>query len=316
MQHALLAAARDTEKLFKTPAGSFSGRVSYVQILHLYGELRALSHDLWGAKIPSEIARLIALAELRAKQDSDLLDRVMMQQTGDKAVQRELIRSQRQRAKRVLEVFKTREHEAKFALSPYVYKWEALNNGLVERTIAQGFARGRSWREIAKSVRGFIDPNVKGGVSYAAKRLARTEIANAYHQQTISEYTGNPFVTGLKWNLSSSHPKPDTCDALAKGHSARMASGVYLAGETPDKPHPQCLCVLTPEVPSSKKFVNQFQDGKYNDYLLRKYPDMDPTGLPQGGARVASPTPPQRVRTEKQPLDIPVFDVTQRLRNG
>lgn len=280
MRRAALQSARETEKLLRTSPGTFSGQISFVQRLHLFGQLRELSHELWGNRVPSDIARLIVLAEQRARNDANLLDQVMIAQIKDVNLQKSLQLAQRQRAKRVIEVFRTREREAKFLLSPTVFKWEALQNGLVERTIAQAMFQGKPWNEIARLVRNLIDPNVRGGISYAAARLGRTEIANAYHQQTIKEYTGNPFVTGLKWNLSSSHPRVDTCDALAKGHSARMTEGVYLASEAPMKPHPQCLCTLTPEVPTRGQFVKQFQAGHYNDYLRTKYPDLDPAGLP------------------------------------
>lgn len=279
----LLEAARNAERDLadmQVQGTPFSTRASQAQILQVYTELRDTSHELWANKVPDEIAKMTALAEKRASENADLLDSLMMAQSNDPEVQKALRASQRQRAKRVVQVFKTREREAKFALSPRVYKWEALHNDLVERTIQRGMLRGLSQRDIARSVRHLIDPNTPGGVSYAAKRLGRTEVANAYHQQTINDYKGNPFVRGLKWNLSGSHPKPDVCDTLAKGHSARMASGLYLANEAPGKPHPQCLCVLTPETVSTGKFVKDYQSGKYNDYLLSKYPDLDPTGLP------------------------------------
>jgi hypothetical protein len=53
--------------------------------------------------------------------------------------------------------------------------------GIVER----GLAKQLSARELAAQVRSHFDPNVPGGSSYAARRLARTEINNAHHDTTI-----------------------------------------------------------------------------------------------------------------------------------
>lgn len=279
LQRVLLDAARDAERLLRRRSSVFSTRVNQAQLLRVLDDLRALSHDLWVNQVPPEIAKQIAAAEQAATVGVDELDRLMINSTRDRELQRTLIDSQRQRAKRVAQVTKVRETSAKFELSPKVYKWEALTNDVVERTIASAIDRGAPARDIAGAVRGLINPNTRGGASFAAKRLGRTEVANAYHRTTIDEYTNDPFVRGLKWNLSRSHPKPDECDQLARGHSGRMAEGVYRALDTPSKPHPQCLCFLTPVPISNSALQRGLSNGTFDGYLRGKYPDLDVTAF-------------------------------------
>lgn len=271
LQHVLLDAARRAESLLRRRASTFSGRVNQIQLLNVLGELRALSHDLWQNKIPPQIAKQIAAAEQAATVSVDELDQVMVHAFRSNAIQDAMIRAQRQRAKRVAQVFKIRAQSAKFELSPNVYKWEALSNGMVERTISSAIARGAPASNIARSVRNLIDPNVRGGISYAARRTGRTEVANAFHATTISEYGDSPFVQRLEWHLSRSHPKADVCDA----YSGKK----FEPFRTPSKPHPQCLCYLTPVPISNRQLQSGLRNGEFNDYLGRKYPDLDLTAF-------------------------------------
>jgi hypothetical protein len=271
LQRVLLTAARQAESLLRRRLTTFSGRVSQAQLLLVQNELRALSHQLWQNKIPPEIAKQIAAAERAATVSVDEFDQVMVRSFRNSQIQEAMIRAQRARARRVADVFKTRQQSARFALSPNVYKWEALSNGIVERNIASAIARGATANDIARGVRDLIDPNVRGGISYAARRTGRTEVANAYHATTISENTGNPFVRFLEWHLSRSHPKSDVCDSLA--------GKKYDPLETPSKSHPQCLCYLTPVPISDAQLRRGLQNGDFNAYLSGKYPDLDLTAF-------------------------------------
>lgn len=72
--------------------------------------------------------------------------------------------------------------------------------------------------------------------SYNAMRLARTEISRAHAEAAQVSAAMNPFVQGLVWNLSGSHPQPDICDDFAAGSP-------YPVDEFPTMPaHPHCLC--------------------------------------------------------------------------
>jgi hypothetical protein len=83
--------------------------------------------------------------------------------------------------------------------------------------------------------------------NYAARRLARTEMTRAFGQATLQAAALNPFVEGVKWNLSGAHSKPDECDSKARRSSRGMEPGEYTLRDVPSYPtHPNCLCYLSP----------------------------------------------------------------------
>jgi hypothetical protein len=99
-------------------------------------------------------------------------------------------------------------------------------------------------------------------------RLGRTELNNAFHTTTQRLYEKQPWVTAMKWNLSSSHPEGDICDEYAfDAHIPHGEAGVWRKGDVPSKPHPNCLCFTTPVTVSDDEFAKQFTDGKYDEYL-------------------------------------------------
>lgn len=148
-------------------------------------------------------------------------------------------------------------------LAERVYKNGVEAGSAIDRIVNSGLAAGKSAREIAKEARSHINPDTPGGSSYAAMRLGRTEINNAYHTSTVKVMAANPFVESMKWNLSGSHPRPDACDGLAQ-------KGPYPKDRVPSKPHPQCFCFLTPEVEDEDDFIKNFKSGKYDAYLNAK----------------------------------------------
>lgn len=154
-------------------------------------------------------------------------------------------------------------------LSARVYRDRALTNGTIDRMVRQGLIEQLSAKELARSVYQFVSPTTPGGASYAASRLARTEINNAFHerQQRVGELPG---VKGIKWNLSGSHPKPDVCNDYANGNHARMGAGVYAVGEVPPKPHPHCFCYLTYVTMDPEEFASELQRGTFDDELRRR----------------------------------------------
>ena len=82
--------------------------------------------------------------------------------------------------------------------------------------------------------------------SSAVRTLARTEMTRANGLATIEAAELNPFVSGIKWNLSGAHPKPDTCDSNASRSDEGFPKGVYRSNNVPEYPeHPNCLCFLT-----------------------------------------------------------------------
>lgn len=152
-------------------------------------------------------------------------------------------------------------------LSPRVYSNAALTAGKVDAIINDAISLNQSAKELAARVAVYISPDTPGGMSYAAMRLGRTELNNAYHATNTILYNSQPWVEGAKWRLSGSHPKPDECNEFAEGDNFGMGEGVYPTGMIPAKPHPQCLCYTVPVTPSRKDFVDNLLSGQYNGWL-------------------------------------------------
>ena len=157
-----------------------------------------------------------------------------------------------------------RVYHSRIPLSKQVYKTRALSDGWVERRVNSGLARGLTVSELKKEVQQFIRPEAKGGASYAAKRLARTEINNAYHAVVIVHNEDKPWNNGMIWRLSGSHPREDICNLYAKKSPFPMKA-------VPPKPHPQCLCTTFPQVETQDDFFAAFNAGDYDEYIDGTY---------------------------------------------
>lgn len=152
-------------------------------------------------------------------------------------------------------------------LSRLVYKNMALYQGKVDQRISLSLLRGQSAAEIALLVKKFISPSTPGGASYAAMRLARTEINNSFHYSSIRFTREQPWVRGYKWNKSRSHGHTDICDTMAGRDHDGLGEGVYKKANVPGKPHPQCLCFLTPVVMDQNEFVRAYRAGRFKPYM-------------------------------------------------
>lgn len=192
--------------------------------------------------------------------DQILLTRVFLT-----AAEREVMhRSLQQTASRGVEAAIARMTGTQIPLSTRVYRSRTLSSGLLDARINSALARGISWSQFATEVRTSIRPDAPGGVAYAAKRLARTEINNAYHAMSVETNKDKPWNTGMVWKTSGSHPEPDLCD-LYEDRSP------YPLGEVPRKPHPQCLCYTYPETVSPEEFMRQYRAGSYDSYINATY---------------------------------------------
>jgi hypothetical protein len=145
-------------------------------------------------------------------------------------------------------------------LSQRVYRTSVGSTGKLQQTINTGLALGKSVAEIKKDVIGYVNPATPGGSSYAAQRLARSEVLNAYHTTAINNYKKTPWINRVRWNLSGSHTRPDQCNDYADEE-------FFGVNDVPDKPHPNCLCYLTPEVIPFDQFKKNFDAGKYDSHL-------------------------------------------------
>lgn len=186
-------------------------------------------------------------------------------------------------AKAGVDAYISRE-ENTYNLSRRVYKNLALFEGKVDHRIKLSLLQGKSATEIAADVYKFIDPKTPGGASYAAMRLARTEIQNAFHFSTIRHTRENPWVRGYKWNLSGSHPRTDVCNDMANDDHDGLGPGVYKKSNVPGKPHPHCFCYLTTVQMRPDEFMAAYQSGRFNSWM-RQVARGEAYDNPTGGDR-------------------------------
>lgn len=140
-----------------------------------------------------------------------------------------------------------------YRLSDRVWNVAGDTRRRLDAFLEESVRQGRGARAIARELEQFLAPGRSltrtkapygTDASYDAMRLARTEIARAHAQATAASAAMNPFVGGLKWNLSGSHPRPDICDDNARG--GENGDGVYPLDGAPVLPaHPSCLCHFT-----------------------------------------------------------------------
>ncbi|MET0416539.1 MAG: hypothetical protein ABW022_11020 [Actinoplanes sp.] len=150
-------------------------------------------------------------------------------------------------------------------LSERVYRLRALHEGKIEQLIREGLVANLSAKELAGTVHNYVSPTTPGGASYAALRLARTEINNAFHERQL-QGAKRPGVSAVKWNLSGSHRVPDLCNVYA-GHAG---NGHWPPDEVPDKPHPQCFCYLTYVTMPPEEFRAELAKGSFDDEIERR----------------------------------------------
>jgi len=85
---------------------------------------------------------------------------------------------------------------------------------------------------------------------YNLRRIARTEMSNAYHLSIIKSTEKNPAVVGYRWTLSRSHKIRDICDDLAHKDHYGLGPGIFPKDKVPRVKsfvsHPQCLCYIVP----------------------------------------------------------------------
>lgn len=79
-----------------------------------------------------------------------------------------------------------------------------------------------------------------------------------------------PWVEGMKWNLSESHPRPDPCDDFAKEDHDDLGPGIFKPGNVPPKPHPQCFCYVTAVMLDDEAFLDRLVEGRYDRFLNRR----------------------------------------------
>lgn len=141
-----------------------------------------------------------------------------------------------------------------YTLSDRVWRVAADVRVRIDRLLDYHIAQGTGAVKIAELLEDFLTPGARlistrtpygREGSYAARRLARTEISAAAGRATVNASIANPFVGGIQWRLSASHTGKDICDENATGGA--NGDGIYPPDKLPQYPaHPHDLCSLLP----------------------------------------------------------------------
>ena len=84
---------------------------------------------------------------------------------------------------------------------------------------------------------------------YFAERIARTEMARAYHDGFLARWDADENCIAYQWRLSGRHPVYDICDLYAKANLYGLGAGIFPKGKVPLIPaHPNCMCFLKPVI--------------------------------------------------------------------
>lgn len=269
LRRALRDAARDASaQVLRLPTEGASAAVRRAQYNVQRQALLEIQSDLWGRFSGLTNEALGRQSTLAAQGTDDLLAHLLSAGVpGPEA--NELIAGMRAAAHDSAERLAARIG-TRVDLSPRVYRNQQLASGRIDTIVNNGIANGKSAREIARDVARFIRPDVRGGVSYAAMRLGRTELNRAFHESSKAIYQDHPWVEGVKWELSGSHPRNDICNDYAEGDNFNLGRGMWPKDQVPQRPHPNCLCFITPQTPGPKAFVNGLLSGDYNDWLTKE----------------------------------------------
>lgn len=246
------SASRVRQLELKDGAG-IGARVRAAQFRGVLDVLTGIQSDLWSG-VGEIVRKNYPKAQDAAGDSFSIIERVLETVLGTRRAE-SLLQGFRVAARNGLELDRARRARD---LSPRVYRNASLSSGAVERTIRAGIIQGLGPRELAQNVREYISPVTPGGVSYAAMRLARTELNNTFHEASKIQASAAPWVNAVHWRLSGSHPskKPDRCDVLATQDIYDLGPGRYPADRIPDKPHPQCLCYTTYETMSESDMLD------------------------------------------------------------
>lgn len=265
LQRILERTARDIRARINSLGTGIGAQVRKSQLNLVLAEIRKVQQTMWADSITGAVQRGRQAAANAAEDAVETLNRVLYSALPEE-VAAALSDGLGLTARAGIESDMARVPRQ---LSTRVFRNSALANGFVENAIRSGIISGLSARELAATVYKYISPTVPGGQSYAAMRLARTEINNAFHEQQIAA-ADRPGVLGVKWNLSGSHPRPDICNEYASRDSFGQGKGVFPKDGVPGKPHPQCFCYLSYVTMTPKQFANAMSRGDFDDEIDRR----------------------------------------------
>lgn len=265
LKRVLEQAAKDIrQRILRLPRG-VGGDVRGAQLRVTLAAIKKVQRSMWRGAIGPAVSSGIDGAEKAAESAIETMTRVAYASLSERVADA-LVDGLRAAAQSGL---KSDAARRKRELSTRVYHQEAFHEGKLEELIRRGLVSNLTAKELATDAYKYVSPTTPGGASYAAMRLARTEINNAFHERQV-EGAKRPGVKAARWNLSGSHKVPDECNLFAVQNLHGDGPGLYPAGQIPDKPHPQCFCFLTYESMSPKAFSEALASGDFHAEIDRR----------------------------------------------
>jgi hypothetical protein len=259
LQESYKAVQKTLEGLPDGEGAAFGKLIQRAQMERVRRELLAEQAKLFDRLGDKVSARRLRSAT-RAAKLSRVADRALLTLAGAGDEGKRLYDGATITAQRTIDTMLTRMGISKLPLAERIYNTAAWMNGRLDTLINAELAKGLNAARFAKVARDWFNPTVKGGTRYAAMRLARTEINNAFHATSVTYAQDKPWVSQMNWNLSDSHPIPDKCNEYAD----LSPWDVYAV---PRKPHPQCLCNVTEVQMGEDEWIDKFLDGDFDEYL-------------------------------------------------
>lgn len=263
---ALATAVEDAERAIQKAAGTpgIGATTRKAQLIGARGELTKALHayfkKLYQIIVSNQswAAREAVYAGL--SWEKDILQLIEPNANKRKALEAALAQS----ASRNVQAMIMRILHTQYPLSRQVYRTEALARHQVARAVNSSLAMGDSAADLSKKVMPLISPTTPGGVKYASRRLARTEVNNAFHAQAIHDAQEKPWILGMKWHLSRQHQlfTGEKCEVYA-------SQNAFPTGSVPRKPHPQCMCFVAPETMPLDTVLDKLSNGDFSEWISR-----------------------------------------------
>lgn len=242
---------------------TFSAGVRTAQLRLVMSTIRNILNDVFDGVTPiirdGQKSEAQAAVDALTETDKNYLEAAFQ----DTSAVLDFIDSQKLQAKIQLVNAINRVTKSDIPLSKRVYRSKALAQRWVQRDVTIEIAKGSSAKEIAKVVRKHIRPNTPGGVSYAALRLGRTELNNAFHATAIELSQDRPWIQGMQWHLSAVHEIDPANVEICETYAGQ----IFDVNSVPRKPHPQCRCFVAPVLEPVDVFVRNLTAGQYRSWI-------------------------------------------------
>lgn len=149
----------------------------------------------------------------------------------------------------IKQIVKGSVYKGNWSLSQRIWSNVQKVHDDIRKVIAAGIAAQKSVYDIAKDIEKYVSPTAKKSwewskvypntnkkVDYSAQRLARTLSQHAYQQSLILTTQKNPFIKGIRWNISNSGRVCPIC---------KKRNGKIYTPDTLPLDHPNGMCYFT-----------------------------------------------------------------------